>query len=342
MTDPSHENGTDHADRPLRWGVLGTGGIARSFIREVGALDDARVVAVGSRTTERAEQVAAELGVPAAHGSLQALVTDPAVDAVYVATPHPAHAEGALAAIGAGKHVLVEKPFTMNAAEARQVATAARDAGVFCLEAMWTRFLPHAVRIRELIADGALGEIRTVVADHGQGFAADPAHRLYDPALGGGAVLDLGIYPLSWVVMVLGVPTAVTAVADPAMTGVDATTSAVLRYPNGAHAVITTTLTARTACRTFITGTAGTIDVEPIFYAPTGFTLTRREGSSEHFETPALAGPGKGLRFEAAEVARCVRAGLTESPVLPLDETIAIMELVDEIHRQIGRSGLTG
>lgn len=333
---------TDSTERPLRWGVLGTGGIARSFIREVGALDDARVVAVGSRTTERADLVAAELGVSAAHGSLAELVTDPAVQAVYVATPHPAHAEGALAAIAAGKHVLVEKPFTMNAAQARQVAAAARAAGVFCLEAMWTRFLPHAVRIRELLADGALGEIRTVVADHGQGFAPDPGHRLYSPALGGGAVLDLGIYPLSWVVMVLGIPSSVTAVSDPAMTGVDATTSVVLRYPGGVHAVITTTLTARTACRTFITGTAGTIDVEPIFYAPTGFTLTRRDGHSERFETPPLAGPGKGLRFEALEVARCVRAGLTESPVLPLDETVAIMELVDEIHRQIGRADLTG
>ncbi|MBL8930547.1 MAG: Gfo/Idh/MocA family oxidoreductase [Kineosporiaceae bacterium] len=322
---------------PLRWGVLGTGGIAQKFITEVGALDDAQIAAVGSRTAHRATEVAAAHGIPHAHASLTGLVDDPMVDAVYVATPHPAHAEGALAAIEAGKHVLVEKPFTMTGAQARAVAEAAAAAGVFCMEAMWTRFLPHAVRVRGLLADGAIGPIRTVIADHGQGFAPDPAHRLFSPELGGGAMLDLGIYPLSWAFMVLGAPSAVTAVSDPAMTGVDATTSAVLQYPGGAHAVITTTLTARTACRAVVTGTEGTIDVDPVFYMPSGFTLTRRDGTTERFTTPPLSGPGKGLRFQAQEVARCLREGLTQSPILPLAETVAIMDVVDEIHRQIGR-----
>jgi predicted dehydrogenase len=208
---------------------------------------------------------------------------------------------------------------------------------VFCLEAMWTRFLPHTRRICELVEDGALGQIRTVVADHGQGFTPDPAHRLFSPELGGGAMLDLGIYPLSWAVMLLGSPTEVVATSVPALTGVDAQTSAVLSYPDGAHAVITSTLEAFTPRRSFISGTEATIDVDPVFYANTGFTVYQSDQVVERFEPVPLDGPGKGMRFEALEAARCIRAGLTESPLLPLHETVAIMGLVDEIHRQIGR-----
>lgn len=322
----------------LRWGVLGTGGIAAAFVTDLAALPAHRVVAVGSRTAARAAAFADRFAVPHRHTGTAALVSDPDVDAVYVATPHPEHAAGALAAIAAGKHVLVEKPFTVDAHEARQVVAAARAAGVVALEAMWTRFLPHVRRIRGLLAQGAVGDVVTVVADHGQQFAPDPQHRLFDPALGGGALLDLGVYPVSWASMVLGTPSSVTAVSDPAMTGVDAQTSVVLRHPGGAHAVLTTTLRAVTPRRAWITGTEGTIEVEPTFYAPTSFTLRRRGGHEERYDTPAelLTGPGKGLRFEAAELARCVGEGLPESPDLPLDETVAVMGTMDEIRRQIG------
>jgi predicted dehydrogenase len=319
----------------LRWGIVGTGGIAAAFTRDVAALPDHRVEAVGSRSQTSAERFAEEHGVARPHASYEALVADPDVDAVYVATPHPMHAENALAAIAAGKHVLVEKPFTMDAAEAATVAEAARAAGVFCMEAMWTRFLPHTVRIRQLLADGALGQIRTVVVDHGQIFAPDPRHRLYAPELGGGALLDLGVYVVSWASMVLGAPSSVTAAADAAFTGVDGQTSAILRYPDGAHAVVTCTLWAATARRAWISGTEGTIDVDPVFYAPTSFTLRREGAEPERYEpVEELTGPGKGLRYEAAEVARCVREGATESTAMPLDETISIMETLDEIRRQ--------
>ncbi len=321
----------------LRWGVLGVGGIARSFVTEISAVDGMAVRALAARRPERAREAAETLGVPRAHTGVPDLMDDADVDIVYVASPHPWHAEHALAAIGAGKHVLVEKPFTMTGAQARQVADAARTAGVFCMEAMWTRFLPHAVRIRALLADGALGQVRTVVADHGQRFAPDPAHRLFAPELGGGALLDLGVYPLSWAVMVLGVPSAVVATSVPAMTGVDAQTSAVLRYPDGAHAVITTTLEAFTARRSFISGTQATIDVDPVFYAHTGFTVRERDRVVERFDPAPLTGPGKGLRFEAQEAARCIRQGLIESPVMSLAQTVAIMGLVDRIHAQIGQ-----
>jgi predicted dehydrogenase len=334
---------TGTAGAPLRWGVLGTGGIAKAFVRDLGALDGHRVVAVGSRTAAAGQAFAAEFAVPRSYGSHADLVADPDVDVVYVATPHSAHAQGALLAISAGKHVLVEKAFTLDAVQAQRVVDAARAAGVFCMEAMWTRFLPHVVRLRERLADGAIGEVRTVVADHGQRFTPDPAHRLFDPALGGGALLDLGVYPISWAHMVLGAPSGIVATSVPAVTGVDAQTSAVLTYPGGAHALVTCTMESFTPRRAWIAGTLGTIDVEPTFYAPSRFTLRRDDGHVETFDPdvdaaglPLLAGPGKGLRFEAAEVARCVAAGLTESPGMPLDETVAVMATMDEIRRQIG------
>jgi predicted dehydrogenase len=314
----------------LRWGVVGTGKIASAFARDAGSLPDAQIVAVGSRSQESADRFGDANGVARRHASYQALVEDPDVDAVYVATPNTLHAENALAAIAAGKHVLVEKPFAMDAAEA-----ASGTAGVFCMEAMWTRFLPHAVRIRRLVADGAVGEVRTVSADLGMNFAPDPAHRLFAPELGGGALLDLGIYTVSWVFMVLGTPSSVTAVAEPAFTGVDGQTTAILAYPDGVQGIATCTLWARTPRRAWIAGTQGIIDVDPDFYAPTSFTLLREGAEPERFErSDELAGEGKGLRYEAAEVARCVREGLLESPGMPLDETVEIMRTFDEIRRQ--------
>jgi predicted dehydrogenase len=325
------------SDRPLRWGVVGTGGIARKFTTELAATPDAALTAVGSRTDETAAAFASGFPGARAHGSWAALVGDESVDAVYVATPHPWHAEVALLAVRAGKHVLVEKPFAMDGREAREVVAASRAAGVFCLEAMWTRFLPHTLRIRQLVADGAIGVPVTVSADHGQWFAEDRSHRLFAPELGGGALLDLGIYPVSWASMLLGRPSGIVATSDAAFTGVDAQTSILLRHPGAAQAVLTCTLGAVTPCRSFIAGTEGVIEVDTRFYAPTSFTLRRRDGLVERFETPPelLAGPGKGMRFEASEVAHRVRRGETESPHLPLDETIAIMDMLDEVRRQI-------
>jgi predicted dehydrogenase len=328
---------------PLRWGILGTGGIARAFARDLPGVAGARLVAVGSRTATAASAFADAVAGPfpgvRTHDSWAALVADEQVDAVYVATPHPWHAEGALLAIAAGKHVLVEKPFTMDAGQARQVVAAAREAGVVCLEAMWTRFLPHTLRLRELVAAGAIGDIVTISADHGQWFAEDPAHRLFDPALGGGALLDLGIYVVSWASMLLGAPSSVLASSTTAFTGVDAQTSILLGYPDSiAQAVLTCTLASATPRRAFVAGTEGVIEVDPTFYAPSGFTLTRRDGHVERFVTPDgfASAPGHGLRMEAAEVARLVASGAQESPHLPLDETVSIMATMDEVRRQIG------
>jgi predicted dehydrogenase len=339
--------GTGTRSSTLRWGVVGTGGIAATFVADLGLLPDAEVVAVGSRSADGAEKFGDRFGIDRRHGSYAELVADPQIDAVYIATPHPFHAEHALQAIDAGKPVLVEKPFAMNACEARNVVDAARAAGVFCMEGMWTRFLPHMVRLRELLAEGVLGEILALSADQGVRFAPDPEHRLFAPELGGGALLDLGIYPFSFASMVLGVPETIRASATAAFTGVDQTTSAVLTYPGGAHAVLVCTSAASTPMRAWIAGSEGRIELDRPWYRPSSLTLTRPDGSVESYETPPDVaqdgphGPAKGMRFEAAEMARCLREGLLESPVMPLDETVSIIGTLNEVRDQIGLSYAT-
>ncbi len=317
----------------IRWGVVGTGGIASAFVEDLRLLPDAEVVAVGSRQAASADAFAGEHGVPKAHPSYAELVADDDVDVVYVSTIHPGHHDAAMLAIDAGKAVLLEKPFTMDAAEAQALVDAARARGVFLMEAMWARFVPHMVRVRELLATGALGDVRLVVADHCQWFPDDPAHRLLAPDLGGGALLDLGIYPVSFASMVLGEPTGVTAVSTAAFTGVDATTSMLTQYDGGAQAVLTTTLSGVGPNRAAVVGTDARLEIDSVFYAPSSFTLTRRDGSVERFEQPH---EGLGLRHEAAEVMACLRDGRLESDVMPLDESVAIMRTMDEVRRQIG------
>jgi predicted dehydrogenase len=318
----------------IRWGIIGTGKIAASFAGDLALLDDTTLVAVGSRRDSTAAEFADRFDIPHRHATYDALVADPDVDVVYVSTPHPGHHAAALLAIAAGKAVLVEKPFTLNVSEANALVAAARSNGTFLMEAMWTRFLPHMRRIRELLTSGVLGDIRTVTADHGQRFLPpDPTSRLYDPALGGGALLDLGIYPVSFASYVLGTPDRVTAVSDPTTTGVDAQTSIVLQYAGGRHAVLTTTLGASTANVATIVGTEGRIEIDRTWYQPTSFTMTLQSGEVERFEEPRV---GHGLRFEAAEVGRCLREGRLESDVMPLDETRSIMATLDEVRRQIG------
>jgi predicted dehydrogenase len=319
---------------PIRWGIIGTGGIASSFAGDLRLLPDASLVAVGSRNQSTANEFGARFDVTNRHGTYDDLVNDSAVDVVYVATPHVGHHDATMSAINAGKAVLVEKPFTLNAIEAASLIDAARSRGVFLMEAMWARFLPHMVRVRELLAAGTLGDVRVVIADHNQWFARDPSHRLFDPAVGGGALLDLGIYPLSLASMVFGAPTRVTAVSDPAFTGVDATTSAILQYGDGAHSVLTTSLEVAGPTSAAIVGTDARIEFDGVFYAPTPITLIGRDGTVlERFDERR---EGRGMFHEAAEVMRCLRAGKLESDAMPLDETLAIMVTLDEIRRQIG------
>jgi predicted dehydrogenase len=318
---------------PVRWGILGTGGIAHTFATDLRLTDSGVVAAVGSRAAATADEFADEYGIPNRHDSYASLVADPDVDVVYVATPHPSHRDNAVLALRAGKPVLVEKPFAMNAAEARDVVAVARETGLFAMEAMWTRFLPHVARIREWLASGVLGDIVTVTADHGQWFAEDPAFRLFAPELGGGALLDLGVYPVSFASMVLGAPSRIAALGDPAFTGVDAQTSMLFGYDSGAHAVLTCTLRAKSPTRAAIVGTEARIEIDGDFYAPTAVSLITRDGGISRVESDH---EGRGLRHQADEVARLLAAGELESPLLPLAETVSIMATMDAVLDRIG------
>jgi predicted dehydrogenase len=316
---------------PLSWGFIGTGWIADSFAADLAFTDSGRVVAVGSRRMETANRFADRFDIPNRHGSYEALVADPEVDVVYVATPHPMHHTDTLLALRAGKPVLVEKPFTMNAVEARELVAVARAEKLFLMEAMWTRFLPHIAQIRRLVEEGALGEIVTVSADHGQWFAKDPDFRLFAPELGGGALLDLGVYPVSFASMLLGAPDTIAALIEPAFTGVDGQTSMLFGYDSGAQAILSCTSLAKSPTRAAIVGTKARIEIDGDFYTPTSFTLITRAGERTRYDEPHQ---GRGMWYQADEVARCLREGLLESPLMPLDESVSIMQTMDAVLAQ--------
>ncbi|WP_458042236.1 MULTISPECIES: Gfo/Idh/MocA family protein [Bacteria] len=317
----------------LRWGILATGMIARMFTSDLYAAGR-EVVAVGSRSDVSARAFAEEFGIPHAHGSYEALLADPDVDIIYVATPHPAHAENALAVIAAGKHVLVEKPFTLNATEAAAVRDAAAARGVLVLEAMWTRYLPHMVRIRELIADDAIGEVRAVFADHTQQISDDPGHRLNALELGGGALLDLGIYPVSFTWDILGRPETILAAARKSETGADTEIATILTHASGA---ISTTISSSRAAgpnTAHIIGTAGRIDIDHTWYNATSFRLSAPDGTvREHYVSHVQ---GRGMQYQALAAERLVAEGNLSGDLLTIDETVDIMATLDQIRGQIG------
>ncbi|PPF82178.1 oxidoreductase [Subtercola sp. Z020] len=319
----------------LRWGILGTGGIAASFASDL-VENGLELVAVGSRSQESADAFAARFGGPTAHGSYEQLAADPDVDVIYVATPHPFHEENALLAIQGGKHVLVEKSFTVNEKQARAIADAAAAAGVVVLEAMWTRFLPHMVRIRELIAAGMLGDVRTVLADHNQLLPSDPSHRINAPELGGGALLDLGIYPVSFAVDMLGLPTRVMASASRIATGVDRQTAIIFEHEGGRQAVLHSALDAAGPVTATVIGTEARVEIDRTWYAPTSFRVIGSDGGV--LEEYASEVVGRGMQYQAWELERVVAAGERESAILPLSESVAIMGVLDEVRRQIGLS----
>jgi predicted dehydrogenase len=317
----------------LRWGILGTGGIARKFTQDL-LLTGHTVTAAGSRTREGAQRFAEQFGLAAAHPSYESLVADPAVDLVYVATPHPWHYPNAALALEAGKHVLVEKPFTLNAAEARQLVSLADSRGLLVLEAMWTRWLPHMARLREILAAGTIGEIRSMSADHTQLLPNDPGHRLNALELGGGALLDLGVYPVSFASQLFGPPQSVQAAATFKETGADAQVATVFSYPGGQ---IATTYSASTTLGpnvAVVLGTEGRIEVDSVWYTATGLRVYDAAGALAEEFRPAVA--GRGMHYQAAEAEALVSAGRTASAVLPPAESVAIMATLDEIRAQIG------
>lgn len=319
---------------PLRWGIIGAGGIAGTFVRDVPAYSSGRVVAVAARERQRAQAFAMEHGIERVHDSYEQLVTDPQVDAVYVATIHPMHAEHALLAIEAGKPVLVEKAFTLNAAQARRVFEAAQERGVFVMEAMWTRHLPHQRVLRQILKNGDLGDVVSAQADHGQSLRH--VSRLNDPALGGGALLDLGVYSLSFIQSVLPGLRLVSAEGALTQTGVDVSNVAICQSGE-ALAVARSNFNGRSATAAEVVCERGALELPLQFYRPGELRVRTFEGENPDGDTVSWDAtvPG-GFQYEAAELARCVAAGLTQSQVMPWSDTLAVMELMDEVRRRLG------
>lgn len=316
----------------FRWGILGTGAIANKFATDLANLPDAMPYAVGSRTQESADGFGSKYGMLKAYGSYQALIEDPDVDAIYIATPHPFHKENALACLEGGKPVLCEKPFAINSADSIEMVSKAREKGVFMMEAMWTRFLPVQVQVQAWLKAGAIGTPLMLQCDFGFRAGFNPNSRLFDPALGGGALLDVGIYTISYASMVFGQqPAAILADAFLGETGVDEQNSEIFTYPNGAQALLSSAIRVTTGHSVRISGSEGAITM-PNFWHATEATLVKADGSTE-----TVTGE-TGYHFEAAEVAACVHAGKLESERLPLDETVEIMRTMDTVRSLIGLS----
>ncbi|EGX55097.1 oxidoreductase [Streptomyces zinciresistens K42] len=320
----------------MRWGILATGGIAAAFTADLVDLPDAEVVAVASRRQASADAFAERFGIGRAYGDWRALAEDGDIDVVYVATPHSAHREAAGLCLEAGRSVLCEKAFTLNAREAAELVALARSRGGFLMEAMWMYCNPLIRRLKALVDDGAIGEVRHVQADFGLAGPFPPAHRLRDPAQGGGALLDLGVYPVSFAHLLLGEPSDVTARATLSPEGVDLQTGVLLSWDGGALASLHCSIVGGTATAASVTGSAGRIDVPGGFFFPERFVLHRDGRDPEEFTADPADGPRNSLRHEAAEVMRALRAGESESPLVPLEGTLAVMRTLDAVRDRVG------
>jgi predicted dehydrogenase len=324
---------TQHTQQTIRWGILGTGKIARAFATALADTPGAQLVGVASRSVASAQAFGAEFGATGCYGSYQALADAADIDIVYIGTPHPLHAQNAKMVLGAGKAVLCEKPFTINRREAAEVVALARANKLFLMEAMWTRYMPALAEVRRIIAAGEIGPVRHLSADFGFAATDDPAHRVNNAALGGGALLDLGIYPLSIAAALLGPVASVQAQAIMGPTGVDVQTAFTLLHADGGISACSCSLTARTPCELTVSGPLGHIRMNTRFHATTSVSVALADGSTRTVATPYL---GNGYVHEAIEAGRCLRAGLLESPGMPLDETLALMGVLDTVRAQIG------
>jgi predicted dehydrogenase len=314
----------------IRWGVLGAGGIAATVGADIAGTPGNVLAAVAARDADRAAAFATRHGAARSYGSYDELVADPDVDVVYIATTHAQHRDNALLALRAGKPVLVEKAFTLNARQAREVVAEARARRLFCMEAMWMRVHPLIRALQDLLAEGAIGDVIGVRADLSKHFPYDPAGRLFDPAVGGGALLDLGVYPATFAWMLLGRPDVQAVAGSLAPTGTDLTAALQWGYRDGRVAQIYCSAASYSPYAGLVTGTGGWVRLDERVHHPT--TLTLHDGRV--IDAPAQQ--GNGYRYQVAEVARCLREGLTESPYVPLDDTIGVLEILDDARRQLG------
>jgi predicted dehydrogenase len=319
--------------RPIRWGIASTGGIAAAFTRGLARLPDAEVIAVASRTPEGADRFAFDHAIPHRHASYESMADDEDVDIVYIGTPHSRHCDDALLYLDAGKHVLCEKPFAINEEQATRMADAARENQRFSMEAIWSRFLPAYVQLREIVSSGRVGAIHMIEASFGFRASFDPAHRLFALELGGGALLDVGLYPVQLAHMLLGVPDDVTATAEIGETGVDEQIAVVMSYDDGPMAVAMAAIRANLPSTAHIGGREGNIVLPAMLHHPAYLEVHGARGAVERIDTPM---EGNGLHYQAEEVHRCLRAGLLESSVMPLADSRAIARTMDRARADIG------
>jgi dihydrodiol dehydrogenase / D-xylose 1-dehydrogenase (NADP) len=317
--------------RVIRWGIAGPGGISRKFAKDLAFAEGAQLTAVAGRNLQKAQSLAEEFNIERAYGNMEQLANDPEVDIVYVGTLHPVHKEMVLTFLRAGKAVICEKPFTMNAAEAEEIISYAKQQRVFLMEAMWTRYLPPIRKVRQWLEEGVIGEVRMIKADFGFNIGWQPESRLLDPNLGGGALLDAGIYPISFASMVFGAqPSRITSSAVIGKTGVDEQFSVLFEYEGGRTAVLNAAVQLDLVNDAYIFGTKGYIHVP-------GFLFGRSAALHVKGEEPVQFQDDRsadGYKFEAEEAMACLREGRTESAIMPLDETLAIMTTLDNTRAQ--------
>ncbi|MBC3194746.1 Gfo/Idh/MocA family oxidoreductase [Pseudonocardia sp. C8] len=317
----------------VKWGIIGPGRIAGKIAPDFGHVRDAELVAVASRSTERAEAFARSHGIGRVHTGYRSIIDDDGVDVLYIATPHPQHRALALAALEAGKAIMVEKAFTVSSVATREIAAAARNRGVFAMEGMWTRFFPAVVRLRELLAEGAIGEVRSVQADLGVRNRSAVDDRFFSPQLGGGALFDVGVYVISFAQMILGSPSVIAASGALAPSGVDLEESILLGWPDGRSAALQVSLQCAMPGSARVIGTEGWIEVPPRFHHPDRIVVHRFGAEPEEIVLPAT---GAGFTHEIEEVTRRVAAGETESPVMPLADTVAVQDVMAAVADQVG------
>ena len=319
--------------KKFRWGIIGLGSIANKFASGLQAVPDAELSAVASRSQEKADQFGDRYNASKRYGSYLRLAEDPDIDAVYIATPHSLHEEDTLLCLAAGKAVLCEKPFAINASQASRMIAASKEHNAFLMEAMWTRFFPLLLQIKSLIDSGEIGELRMVQTDFGFRAGVDPNSRLFNPELGGGGLLDVGVYTISLASMLLGTATQATGIAHIGETGVDEQAAMVLGYEAGQLAILSTAVRTNTPLEATLLGTEGRIRIQSPWWIPTKAAIARNGKPEEAIELPL---EGNGYNYQAVEVARCVRAGLLESPIMPHQETLDILKTMDALRAQWG------
>ena len=320
-------------ERPIRWGILSTGAIAQKFAEGLSYVADAELVAVGSRSQETAVSFAQKYNIPNVHTDYEALANDPDVDVIYIGTPHVFHKENTLMCLAAGKHVLCEKPFALNAQDAREMIALAREKNLFLMDAVWTRFLPIMDEVRSLLKDGAIGEIRMIVANFGFHQPFNPESRLYKLELGGGALLDVGIYPIMFAHHLLGAPDEVVGQATIGQSGVDEQSTYLLKWRNGAMAQLSAAVSTQMNQEAIIYGTNGRIHLKEPWWMGERFLTLTQDGKSKQISVPFV---GNGYNYEATAVSEAIRNGQTEHPLMPLDETVEIMQTMDALRDQWG------